>query len=622
MFASCTAEPPQTLMQPGVKTLALHCAVCDAILTTRSELLPAAGHDWGKATYRWSDDLSIVVAERRCRNDESHTQQEICDAIEIETAVPASCEGEGTALYRALFENPAFDSERTRSIPALGHKWGEWTVVRAATETEEGEQARVCENDPSHIETAVIPSLTHVHKLTAVPEKKPGCAEGGNHAYWICESCERIFTDAEGENEVEPERYDTIFLAPLGHDWQQNGEAVWTDDHYSAVLRFTCRRDPSHTREVLAEAQVQPEIKLPTEEADGSVTYTVAADLEGNTFTEQWCEPVTRPGYAYSEETEKWTRGSGSSAVFRVVRGNGSDDFNHDKLTMELFTGIEIDGKSVAAENYSAEKGSVIVTLKSAYLETLSDGEHSLTTNFGDGAVTTHFLVAAAPDPLPFNYTKEEVLACFGRTAPTLRDWEDDTNTLFLGWYADAEYSDGPIETEDDIPDTGAYARFIPANALALGIQFRTNSKTGDPNKTDLRFVTSVPDKSLYSKIGFDIDYMPSGAADYSDLADAQYSEKIYSDYIWQTIGDQVTKFEVADAVSLLGANAQWSKNLTCCALLGVPNSLYRDGSTPAETDFRVTLYLVTKDGARSEINPKEFYITYNGTKPVPAKRG
>ena len=104
------------------------------------------------------------------------------------------------------------------------------------------------------------------------------------------------------------------------------------------------------------------------------------------------------------------------------MRGNGSDDFNHDKLTMELFTGIEIDGKSVAAENYSAEKGSVIVTLKSAYLETLSDGEHSLTTNFGDGAVTTHFLVAAAPDPLPFNYTKEEVLACFGRTAPTLRD--------------------------------------------------------------------------------------------------------------------------------------------------------------------------------------------------------
>ena len=161
--------------QPGVKTLQLHCADCGTVLTTRSEIIPAVGHDWGKATYLWSDDLSMVIAERLCRNDPSHMQQEICGEIEIKTAVPAGCEDEGTALYRAVFENPAFDSEKTRGIPALGHKWGAWTVTRAATETEDGEQTRVCENDSTHIQTAVIPSLTHVHKLTAVPEKKPGC---------------------------------------------------------------------------------------------------------------------------------------------------------------------------------------------------------------------------------------------------------------------------------------------------------------------------------------------------------------------------------------------------------------------------------------------------------------
>ena len=384
--------------QPGVKTLALHCAACDTVLTTRSEIIPARGHDWGSATYLWSDDLSIVIAERLCRNDPSHMQQEICDEIEIETAVPALCEDEGTELYRAVFENPAFDSERTRAIPAIGHKWGAWTVTRAATETEDGEQTRICENDSAHVQTAVIPSITHVHKLTAVPEKKPGCTEEGNIAYWICESCESIFTDAEGENEVDPALEDSIFLPPLGHDWQQDGEAVWTDDHYSALLHFVCRRDRSHTREVLAEAQTQPEIKLPTKEADGSVISTVSADFEGKTYTEQRSDPIARPGYTYTEETKTWTRGSGKSAVFRVVRGDGSDDLNDDKLTMTLFTGIEIDGKSVAAENYSAGKGSVIVTLKSAYLETLSLGEHSLTTNFGDGAVTTRFLVSAEPD--------------------------------------------------------------------------------------------------------------------------------------------------------------------------------------------------------------------------------
>ncbi len=42
-------------------------------------------------------------------------------------------------------------------VPASGHKWGEWKVVKEASETEEGIEERVCENDNTHKETRVIP---------------------------------------------------------------------------------------------------------------------------------------------------------------------------------------------------------------------------------------------------------------------------------------------------------------------------------------------------------------------------------------------------------------------------------------------------------------------------------
>jgi hypothetical protein len=43
--------------------------------------------------------------------------------------------------------------------PAHIHDWGDWEVTKAATETEDGEETRVCSTDPSHKETRAIPKL-------------------------------------------------------------------------------------------------------------------------------------------------------------------------------------------------------------------------------------------------------------------------------------------------------------------------------------------------------------------------------------------------------------------------------------------------------------------------------
>ena len=51
--------------------------------------------------------------------------------------------------------------KETKKIPALGHDWGAWTVTTPATCTNEGVETRICNRDPSHVETRTIPTTGH-----------------------------------------------------------------------------------------------------------------------------------------------------------------------------------------------------------------------------------------------------------------------------------------------------------------------------------------------------------------------------------------------------------------------------------------------------------------------------
>ncbi|MBR0397657.1 MAG: fibronectin type III domain-containing protein [Eubacterium sp.] len=59
-------------------------------------------------------------------------------------------------------------------LPATGHSWGAWTVVKKPTATTPGEKRRVCKNDRSHFETEEIPATGKKEepKPTPEPEKK------------------------------------------------------------------------------------------------------------------------------------------------------------------------------------------------------------------------------------------------------------------------------------------------------------------------------------------------------------------------------------------------------------------------------------------------------------------
>ena len=72
----------------------------------------------------------------------------------------------------------------------LGHSWGEWTVVDAATCTKKGSEKRVCANDASHVETRETEMVAHTEEI--LPAVEATCTKTGLTEGKKCSVCGKI----------------------------------------------------------------------------------------------------------------------------------------------------------------------------------------------------------------------------------------------------------------------------------------------------------------------------------------------------------------------------------------------------------------------------------------------
>ena len=185
----------------------------------------ALGHDWGE----WTVTIPATEDEegeetRICKNDNNHKETKNIAKLNhvhvhgdtvVENEKPAACETEGSydeVVYCSKCKEEL--SRHKEEISALGHDWDEWTVTRAATEDADGEEKRICKNDAKHIETRGIPSLTHVHDLEKVDEKKASCTASGEKEHYKCKKCGHLFEDSKGALDITEE---SLIIPPLGH---------------------------------------------------------------------------------------------------------------------------------------------------------------------------------------------------------------------------------------------------------------------------------------------------------------------------------------------------------------------------------------------------------------------
>ena len=162
-----------------------------------TEEIAATGHKWGEVSYTWAKDCSTVTAKRVCANDDSHVQEETV-SVTAKITKAATCTEAGIKTWTtATFSNAAFEVQQKTAaiaakghtykntvtaptceekgftthtctecgnsytdsfVDAKGHSWGDWVVVKKATNEKEGSKKRTCKNDNTHVETQVIPA--------------------------------------------------------------------------------------------------------------------------------------------------------------------------------------------------------------------------------------------------------------------------------------------------------------------------------------------------------------------------------------------------------------------------------------------------------------------------------
>lgn len=254
-----------------------HCTVCNKIFADETCLIEAdyENHRENYEKYLYipplvrhdhnADTLVLVEAKAATCTEDGNTvyyQCSVCDecftdvngvnpinmedtvikaahtpaAAVNENEVSATCEAAGS--YDEVIKCSVCGEEISRThktIEALGHDWGEWTVKTPATETTEGMEERVCKTDASHKETRAIPILSHKHVLVKVEAKAATCTETGNIEYWTCEGCNKLFADKDGKTEINSE--DTV-KTKIAHT-----PAASTKEN---EVKATCEKDGSY----------------------------------------------------------------------------------------------------------------------------------------------------------------------------------------------------------------------------------------------------------------------------------------------------------------------------------------------------------------------------------------
>ena len=122
-----------------------HCSVCDLILVPQNTV-SALGHTWDDGVVtkepEENEDGELLYTCTACGDTKTmiipsagHTHRY------APVVTPPTCEQDGYTTYICGCGDAYVEAGAT----ALGHSFGEWVVVKEATETETGEQLRICE---------------------------------------------------------------------------------------------------------------------------------------------------------------------------------------------------------------------------------------------------------------------------------------------------------------------------------------------------------------------------------------------------------------------------------------------------------------------------------------------
>ena len=313
--------------------------------------IPATGHAWGEPAVEFSDDMASATATWTCANDSKHAVTRDC-VVTSSVSKPATCTEAGETTYAATIDAdlqlglangrasmvvadiPALGHDMVKdeavpptcdkpgiqagshcsrcdysvghgAIEPLGHAWGAWEVATAATCGAPGMEHRICENDPTHIETRSTEALPHTWGEPAIVFSEDGksataiwtckndashmkvsaCAVTSSVAPATCEDAETTTYTATVIADGMPfgTSFTTRVTAPAkGHAWGEWQVEAAATCEAAGTERRTCANDGSHAEERAIPAKGhtwgEPAVEFSDDMASATATWTCAND--------------------------------------------------------------------------------------------------------------------------------------------------------------------------------------------------------------------------------------------------------------------------------------------------------------------------------------------------------
>ena len=240
--------------------------------------IDALNHDWNAPTYTWSDDMSVCVANRTCKNNASHVETEIAGSNSELTKAP-NCEEPGINTYTAVFTNSSFETQtkNVMEIPALGHDWGkptyEWNYADGEWKCT---AARTCGRNDTHIETETVTAANAVTKDAT-------CEDKGDTTYTA------TFTNPSFAAQTKT----VTDIDARGHRFLNFLKWVW-ESFDNAVAWLFCDNDHDHIETVDVPSSVEQFIPATCEE-EGGIYHIATIDVAGQiqtTYKYEYIEPL------------------------------------------------------------------------------------------------------------------------------------------------------------------------------------------------------------------------------------------------------------------------------------------------------------------------------------------
>ena len=302
-------------------------------------------------------------------------------------------------------------------IRTLKHLWGAWLPDSgAATHT------RTCTRGVPHTETEACADNNKDHTCDTCGKVLTQCADGNSdHA---CDLCGKVLTQcADGNSDHACDTCGKV-LTQCGdgnsdHACDLCGKVLTqcgdgNSDHACDICgkvltvhtggRATCTApascaicgQPYGEKDAAAHAALNHvPARAATTEAEGNIEYWHCAGCDTYYRDAAAKTPITLADTVTPRRIPHRYSGPSISVLETSYYDGGRTGLTFiSSAGFDSFKGVQVDGKTLAARNYIAGRGSIEVYLKPAYLRTLTNGDHIVTILSAEGDVSAVFAVS------------------------------------------------------------------------------------------------------------------------------------------------------------------------------------------------------------------------------------